>query len=173
MRAARFAVLLIAAAGCNSAPPPEATGGGAAPAASSAEAVPTEHLAPDELVEGTQDAYGIKLPRGMDVTGRLNDRVFATGYFQVHPLVQYFRARLQDGELREGKESATFEHVKVPGKPGVELAIRVTPATTGGMDVTVMDTTKPPAPDLPNEEARWKAVGLTKDGKVLDPKHLD
>jgi hypothetical protein len=28
-------------------------------------------------------------------------------------------------------------------------------------------------PDLPNETERWKAVGLTPNGKVLDPTHLD
>ena len=42
-----------------------------------------------------------------------------------------------------------------------------------GTKVELFDSTPPPLPDLPDEQARWKAVGLTPDGKILDPKHLE
>jgi hypothetical protein len=173
--AAASSVVLLAAvaAACRKAPPQENAAPAAPPPSASVASVPADHLGPDELVEGTQQAFGLTLPKGLVVTGTLTDRVFAKGWFRVHPLVEYFRARLQDGALREGAESATFEHVKVPGKPGLELAIHIEPATTGGTNVIVRDTTPPPVPDLPNEEERWKATGLSKQGKVLDPSHLD
>jgi hypothetical protein len=37
----------------------------------------------------------------------------------------------------------------------------------------VRDITPLPVPDLPNETARWRQVGLTPDGKLADPTHLE
>src|SRR5262249_17095903 len=111
--------------------------------------------------------------RGVLVTSTLPDRVFANGPYRIHALVEYFRARLQEGSVREGAESATFEHVKVPGKPGQELSIVLALAPIGGVNVVVRDTPPPTAPALPDEEARWRATGLTKQGRVIDPTHLE
>jgi hypothetical protein len=159
-------------AACKGSPPTDAApspGTTAAPV----ESVPPDHLGVDELVEGPQDAFGIKLPRGLAVTGSLSDMVFTHGPFGIHPLVGYLRPRLQDGSVREGAESATFEHVKVPGKPGMELGIHIERSPVGGVNVTFRDMTAPPVPDLPDEESRWRAAGLTKQGRVLDPTHLE
>jgi hypothetical protein len=134
--------------------------------------VPVDHLAPGELVEGTEQAFGVKLPRGMRVKAAFIDVVYAQGPVLLHPAVAYFRARLRDGGLHEGDEAATFEHVHVPGKPGIELNVRVEPAP-GGLRVVMRDTTPAPLPALPDDAARRRAVGLTPDGRLLNPTHLD
>jgi hypothetical protein len=135
-------------------------------------AAPVDHLAPGELVEGGQQAFGIPLPRDLRIDESFAQVVYASGRVPVHALVQYFRPRLQDGGLREGASSASFDDVKLRGKPGLRLAIHIT-TIPGGARVEIRDTTPPPAPNLPDESSRWKEVGLTPDGRMADPTHLD
>ncbi len=134
---------------------------------------PVDHLGPNELVESTDRVFGVALPRGLDVEKRYPDYIYATGTMTVHALVLYFRSRLQGGALRESEKVATFEHVTTPGlAPYTELLIHF--ATTGTRtSVELSSTTHPPAPVLPDEAARWRQVGLTPNGKLLDPTHLD
>jgi hypothetical protein len=137
-----------------------------------ASSMPIDHLAPGELVEGGQQAFGLTLPRDVRIEQAFADVVYARGRVPVHALVQYFHARLQEGGMREGERSASFDHVKVRGKPGLELAIHIMDEP-GGTRVEIRDTTPPPAPGLPDEASRWKQVGLTPDGRLADPTHLD
>jgi hypothetical protein len=174
VRAMWIVALVAGAAACRSAP--EAT---PAPAQTDTPLetpppapAPVDHLAPGELVEGSDQAFGLTLPRDLRVEAAFSDVVYASASAAVHPIVAYMRARLREGTLREGDASATFEHVKVPGKPGLELFVRVIrmPGTTR---VEIRDTTPRPAPDLPDEAARWRQVGLTPEGRLLDSTHLD
>jgi hypothetical protein len=134
--------------------------------------LPIDHLAPGELLEGPEQAFGIALPRGIGVDGAFSRVVHASGRGSVSSLTKYFEARLAGGEFRDGPESATFEHVRFPSRPDRELRIHIR-AWGSGVTVEVRDITPPPAPDLPDEAARWRQVGLTPDGKLADPTHLD
>jgi hypothetical protein len=149
--------------------PTQATAGG--PLASAA--VPADHLAPDELVEGTKQAFGVVLPRDLQVDGSFRDVVFASGNVAIHPLVKYLRARVTEGSLREGQEAATFEHVHVPGgKNDLELTVHI--AVVGpSARVELRDTTPKPQPNLPDDAARWRQAGLTPSGKLLDPTRIE
>jgi hypothetical protein len=162
------AAALVAATGCHRASTSDA------PPASSATpvVVPADHLAPGELVPGNEQAFGLTLPRGFHVDGAFADAVFATGYGDVAPVARYFRNRLQDGDLRQGAASATFEHVHAPSDPGRELHVHLETVALK-VRIEVRDTTPPPAPVLPDEKARWRQVGLTPDGRLADPTHLD
>jgi hypothetical protein len=133
---------------------------------------PVDHLAPGELVEGTEQAFGLTLPRDLVITGNFVPVVYASGRLAVHPVVQYLRARLEGGDLHEGQASATFEHVAVRGKPGVELTVHVN-ASVAGVRVEMRNTTPVPAPPMANDAERLKHVGLTPTGRFLDPTHLD
>jgi hypothetical protein len=137
-----------------------------------ASAAPSDHLAPGELREGSQRAFGVALPSALRVKGSFVDVVYAGGPASVHALVQYFRARLEDGTMREGPAAATFEHVKVRGKPGLELLVHIANGADGA-SVEIRDSTPPPAPALPDEPSRWRQVGLTPQGRLADPSHLD
>jgi hypothetical protein len=136
------------------------------------DAGPVDHLATGELIEGTDHAFGLTLPRGLTVTGDFVPVVYASGRLTVHPVVQYLRARLQGGDLREGEASATFEHVTVRGKPGAEYSVHVD-SSIAGVRLEMRDTTPVAAPNLPNDAERLRHVGLTPTGRVLDPTHLD
>ncbi len=166
--------LLALTAGCDRAAPtadaPEP--GGDAASAPAASAAPVDHLAPGELMAGTVDVFGVLLPREMAVTGSFVDVVYARGPAPVHSLAQYFRARLQGGGLHESSATATFDHATVPGRPGMQLFVRVG-VVPGGSSVEIRDATPRPGQVLPDDSARWKAVGLTPQGGLADPTHLD
>ncbi|HEY6462135.1 MAG TPA: hypothetical protein VIY73_18340 [Polyangiaceae bacterium] len=165
--------LALAVAGCAKDAPPDVQASGLPGAPGASSALPADHLAPDELVEGTQKAFGVPLPRGLEIQESFPDVVHATGEMPVHALVTYFRARLQGGSVREGERSATFEHVTAPGAPrDTELMVHV--AVAPGH--TLVDVAATPIRHLtpaPDEASRWRAVGLTPDGKVLDKTHLE
>jgi hypothetical protein len=139
----------------------------------SASVHPTDRLAPDELLEGTETALGVVLPRGTRIDSAFADTVNATVSAKLGPVVGYLRARVREGTFSKGQLTATFEHVKVPARPGRELRIRLTEVGGVGTKIELFDSTPPPLPNLPDEPSRWKAVGLTPDGKILDPKHLE
>lgn len=143
-----------------------------APSSVDAEPTPTDHLSEGELLEGDVRAFDLTLPQGLRLEGSFVDAVFASGPVSVHSLVRYLRPRLAGGDLREGEKSATFEHVQVAKKPGRKLTIHLLTARLETR-LEVRDETPPPAPNLPDEAARWRAVGLTTDGRLIDPTHLD
>jgi hypothetical protein len=179
MRAARLwgaAAAIVGFTGlaaCARAEPPTEQGPAPQVVAAPAPVTPVDHLAPGELVEGTEHAFGLTLPRNLHVDDSFADVIYATGDVGIHPLAKYFRTRLEGGSLREDDTSATFDHVRVPGRPERELHVRIGNAAGGKVRTEIRDSTPPPAPNLPDEAARWRAVGLTPQGKVLDPVHVD
>jgi hypothetical protein len=133
---------------------------------------PPDHLAPGELVEGSERAFGIALPRGMQITQSFVDLVVATGPVSVQALSRYLGARLEGGTLGEGKDSATFEHVAARGQREPELFVEIR-STFGGARLEIHKVTHQQVHLLPDEEARWRQVGLTPQGKVIDPSHAE
>ena len=107
------------------------------------------------------------------VDGAFTDVVYASGPVGVHPLVEYFRAHVTDGSLREGPEAATFEHVHAPGASRDGAPRSASSFTAAESRVDLRDTTPKAAPVLPDESARWRQVGLTPNGRLADPTHLD
>lgn len=151
------------------------TGPGGRPGATAptAAAPPLNHLAPGELVEGTEQAFGLTLPRGVHIESSDRGDVRAVGLVTLHALVKYLRTHVQESDLDEGDQYADLHKVKLHGKPGALYEMHLSPAGFRGTMLLVQDVTPTPAPDLPNDAERWKAVGLTPNGRVLDPTHLD
>jgi hypothetical protein len=169
-------VALVALAGCKQPTPPsdsqQQVDRASASSQTEATPAPVDHLGPGELLEGPVRVFGLPLPRGTTVKGTFVDVAYASGQASVQSFAHYFRVRLQGGTLREGPEIATFEHVKVPGKPGMELSVRIV-AAPDGSSIEIRDSTPPPAPALPDEPSRWRQVGVTPQGRLADPTHLD
>jgi hypothetical protein len=133
---------------------------------------PPDHLGPDELIEGSEQAFGLVLPRGLEVESRNVGTVVASGSMTVRALVKYFQPRLEGGSLREGETVATFEHLKAPGPEDAELAIHIRVAIPRTR-VQIDRIPHPPPSVLPDDSARWRQAGLTPQGKLLDPTHLE
>ena len=175
----RALVLVVGAAvaGCGKSAPSSTARPGAAQVGSAdtaaASDVPVDHLAPGELVEGTEKAFGLTLPRGLTVDQRLPGVVTASGPVGPQPLVTYLRARLEGGAIRQKDGATTFEHVKPAGQaagPALEIYVTRLPAKTLVQLVSAPDV---PPSTLPDEPSRWRAAGLTPQGKVLDPSHTE
>jgi hypothetical protein len=135
-------------------------------------APPVDHLAPGELTEGSQKAFGVPLPRDVQVTQSFVDLVSATGPVSVRSLVRYLSTHLEGGSLREGAEAATFEHVTARGQPELELMVHIG-SVFGGSRIEIHKVPRLPAAVLPDEESRWRQVGLTPQGRVIDPTHFE
>jgi hypothetical protein len=185
MRGGALLALLALTSACGRVPEEEAVQQ-AAPAVAPAPSASTTHgpdqLAPGELVEGGEKAFGIVLPRDLRVEETFADVVYASGPVGIHALVQYFSARVTEGGVREGPDAATFEHVHARGGASPpnhptdhvdrDLTLRIL-RQGGGVRVELRDTTPPVIPVLPDEAQRWKQVGLTPEGRIADPTHLD
>jgi hypothetical protein len=144
----------------------------------SVSAKPVDHLAPKELLEGDAKAFGIVLPRGVRLDQSFADVAYASGPVDTQAAVQYIRAHVREGKMIQpdfaGDGKTTFDHVKVPAMPDKQLVVSVKPAkgAVGMTQIEVRDVTPTKAPELPDEAARWRAAGLTPEGRVLDPTKL-
>ncbi len=135
--------------------------------------VAPDELAPGELPEGTDHAFGLTLPRGTRVEQSFSDSLYARVSSPSEAVANYVRARVKDGTVTAGAIGTVFDGVRAPADPARVLHIRVIRfPTLQGCRLEVRDVTPVPAPNLPDEAARWKSVGLTPDGKLADPKHL-
>jgi hypothetical protein len=146
---------------------------GEAPASAAAsEAKPVDHLAPGELAEGTERAFGLTLPRGVHVDAEFSDQAWAHGDVAYGPLVDYVRTRVRGGSLMKRDDGAYFQKVTLPDNPKRTLSIRVQPHGAGGASIALADETPSEVPPSTTPEEELRQVGLTKDGKLLDPKNL-
>ncbi|HEY1958974.1 MAG TPA: hypothetical protein VGH28_25350 [Polyangiaceae bacterium] len=151
---------------------------GAASAHPSASAVPVDHLASGELLEGSAKAFGLVLPRRMKIDAAFADVVYASGPVESESLVRYVRARVREGKLVRpdfaGDGRTTFDHVKVPAMPDKEFVVTVGPAlgAIASSSLEIRDVTPQKGPSLPDETARWRNAGLAPNGAVADPTHL-
>ena len=68
---------------------------------------------------------------------------------------------------------ATFDQCDVPGQPGLRVKIVAAFASRAGNTTVEIRNVTPPVDNLPKDDsARWRAAGMTPDGRPLDPKQL-
>lgn len=135
-------------------------------------APPPDHLGEGELLEGTEKVFGLTLPRDVKVDSRFIDLAYASGPPRPDAVANYIRGRVRFGTVHIGAANTLFEKVQLPDAPGREISIRVSAGDSGrGCSIELRDVT-PPKPLEGSEADKWRAVGLTPDGKLLDPQHL-
>ncbi len=177
-RLRRAGVLLVLGLSVGACKNDDVTVVGAASAQPAASAVPVDHLAKGELLEGSAKAFGLVLPRGVRIDAAFSDVVYASGPVDDEAAVKYVRARVREGKLVRpdfaGDGRTTFDHVKIPAMPDKEFVVRVGPAVgaVAATKIEIRDVTPVKAPNLPDDGARWRNAGLTPTGAVADPTHL-
>ncbi len=140
------------------------------------EEAPPDRLAPGELVEGPEKAFGLPLPRASHVSARFQTSVDITSTATPEQLANFVRARVKDGKVTQGTSSTRLDDVIPRDDKNRRLSIDVRALRTGNgnrSEMVVRDTTPPPGDPSLNEEQRWKKAGLTPDGKLLDPKRVE
>ena len=162
------AVATCAVGGCKDKPPPTTIDAAAPP--------PPDHLAPGELAEGKQKAFGLTLPGELTIAREGQWMVNATSQTaRPEQVANYFRARVVDGNVAVGAVDTKFVRVHAKGEPKRDLTIEVRPGLPGyaACEVLIRDVTPPPTEPGLTDEERKKRAGLGPDGKLLDPKHLE
>jgi hypothetical protein len=155
--------------GCHRHPP----GQTAAPTPSASSAVTPDRLQPGELLEGPDHAFALKLPRGIRVEESFAAVVFARGQLKAADVANYIRARVTGGAISVGASATVFDRVFAPGEPARPLTIQVESLPhEEGTRVEVRDMTPPPGMPNATDEEKWKAVGMSPNGKILDPTKL-
>jgi hypothetical protein len=142
----------------------------AAPAPSAAA---RDKLGPDELIDGPLHAFELKLPAGMVIREAFTTVVYAWGPIDPMKLANYLRGQVKGGTISVGAAATVFEQVTVPANAGRLLRVRVESAGQGrASQLEVRDITPPRQAPAADDAERWKRVGMSPDGKLLDPSHL-
>jgi len=161
--------LLGSTAACKRTPPAVTTA-----VASASAALPLDHLAPDELAPGKVEVYGFPVPRGMEVDSRIADRAYVSGRVSPEALANYVREQVIVSHVEIGAARTVFPMARIKAGPKDRLfTLEVLP--DGPRTRLVIKDTTPPPPPLPGltDAERWRAAGLTPDGRPLDPKKLE
>lgn len=169
-----LAALLLASAACrrDRGEPPSAA---EVDAVATATRPPIDRLGPLELAEGSEDAFGLRLPRELRVTRRFPAAVHArSSTVTAAALSAYVRARVGEGTVLERDGMTRFENVRASRAPARLLRVEVRPTDVDSSDrveLLVQDVTPPPPP-VGDPAERMRSIGLTPDGKLADPDHL-
>jgi hypothetical protein len=135
------------------------------PPASASTAQPDTTL-PGEIAEGAEQAFGLPLPRDMQVTARLKDAVYANGKLPFEPLANYVRDRVLAERVDTGPNKTVFVNAAVKSSPTKLVDVEVV-SRHGSVQMVVRDRHRPPPEPGLSEEERWKRAGLTPKGKVI------
>jgi hypothetical protein len=161
---------LAALPGCRRKAQEDPNASASQPAVASAP-TPVDRTAPNEVAEGTDDAFGLKLPRYMRITARFSDSLFAEGPLAPERVANYVRQRVSAKHVDTGPAKTVFTGAEPKGQPGKALRVEVL-ARPGSTQIMVRDETQaPPDPNMTPED-HMRAVGLKPDGTPLDPTHL-
>jgi hypothetical protein len=145
-----------------------------ATAPSASAAPPLDHLAPDELAPGKVEVYGFPVPRGMEVESHLADRAYVSGRVSPEALANYVREQVVVSHVEIGAARTVFPMARIKaGPPDRVFTLEVLP--DGPKTRLVIKDTTPPPPPPPGltDAERWRAAGLTPDGRPLDPQKLE
>ena len=132
----------------------------------SAAPVPVDHLLPGELAEGSENAYGLVLPRGFVVDQRFEDAIHASGHGSPEHVSAFVRRRLVVSTVEVGPARTIFASAR--SKTGVAITVEITDRDNR-VELVVRDLTPPPVVPGLSEEERWRRTGLRPNGQPLDP----
>ncbi|MBL8611515.1 MAG: hypothetical protein JNL38_29490 [Myxococcales bacterium] len=139
--------------------------------------LPQDAVGKGQLIEGKEEAYGVRLPYEWSISSKMQNGVVAVGPGKPEDVANYVRARVQAKTVNVGASSTRFVKVTVRSLPNRELAIGVEPDPRGGARSRIVIEDVTPPPDPPPEKrdpaARMESVGLTPNGRVLNPSRLE
>lgn len=133
---------------------------------------PADQLAPGELAQGKENAFGFALPRRMQIEARFGDAVFASGQIPPEQVANYVRKYTIADGIETGPAKTIFAKVTLKEAPATSLRIEVI-AQGSITKLVVRNETRAPAKEGLSEEERWKELGLSPRGDVLDPTQLE
>ena len=145
----------------------DAPAGSAPPAPASPDRLP-----PGKLLEGTERAFSLPLPKALRIDASFPSEIHAAGRVNPTDLAEFVQARVVVRHVEMIGERIVFPLVKVRGGDDKVLRIEI---FRRGVDtwLRVSDETPRPGPQGLSEEDRWKRTGLTPDGQLIDQQNLE
>ncbi len=137
---------------------------------------PPDHLVAGEAVEGKEQAFGLPLPRLARIAAHFEGTIDVYSALSPEDLVNFVRVRVKDGKVTPGSSSTILEDVAPLANPQRRVSVEVR-AFRGDdsavrSEMVVRDRTPVAAEPGLTDDQRWKKAGITSDGKVADPRHL-
>lgn len=167
-----LALLALVGVACSSKHPPSKPQA-SAPSAS-ARPLPVDHLLPDELAPSKIEVYGFPVPVGMNVENRLLDRAYISGHVSPEALANYVREQVVVSHVEIGAAMTVFPAARIKaGAADKVYSLEVLPDGPRTR-LVIKDVTPIPAPPPGMTDAeRWRAAGLSPDGRPLDLRKLE
>lgn len=139
-------------------------------------ASPGDRLAPGEAAPGQESVHGLMLPRGGKVERTFGKSSYAYVPLSPESVANYIRTQTDDTEAVVGPTGTVFPKLHVRGAPTDHwLRVEISAADRNDATNLVIDRVdeKPKPPPGKTNAELMKEVGLTPDGKILDPKHIE
>ncbi len=133
-------------------------------------AVPVDQLAPGELIEGPDTALGLPLPRGSILELKTQDAVIAYLDAPGPAIDAFVKARAVGARATTTEGVLALSSIPSPADKTrlIEIKVRRVPRERASR-IEVRDVTPAPKKNLPNDEARFREVGLDMHGHLIDP----
>jgi hypothetical protein len=166
------AALAFAVAGCSN---KNKLDDAPAPAAASATAVslPLDHVPNGALAEGTDSAYGVKVPFGFHISSRFEKEITLIGDVAPEKADAYIAAHVGGGKKFDYNGTTSYRGVRAPSAPDTPLDIDVSHYRFGSM-IRIRDATPmPPPPTGMAPEDIMKGAGFDKNGKLLNRSKME
>ena len=128
---------------------------------------PPDGVAEGELDAGPDRAFGFVLPRGMRITARMNDTVYATGRLGFAATKRYLREQVIDAKAVETATRLSLDNATVAHSPKHKVMLVVS-MKSGKVELMIRDRRRKEAEPGLSEEERWRRAGLTTDGQVVE-----
>jgi len=121
--------------------------------------------------------HELLLPRGAKIERRFGNSTYVHVPHSPEATANWIRRYSDDADGVVGPNGTVFAAVHVKGAArSYHLRIEITGAAaseSSAMVVDYVDDTKPTLPPTLSNEELMKKAGLTPDGKILDPKHIE
>lgn len=163
--------LALSLAGCKTEappPPPATTAKTAAPAPTAA----ADRVDPNEVPEGTEKAFGLPIPRAMQIESRFPDAVRAHGPVPLDAVANYVRARVIADRVETGPAKTVFSGATLKVSPEKMLRVEVV-AFGDRTELIVRDITRPAARDVVKPTDPWNRPGFDPGDRKADPKRFE
>lgn len=138
---------------------------------------PADRLAPGESALSREKAFALPLPLGAKVISGYGGVVYVATQMSPEELSNFVRKRVTGGKITAGTSTTNFEGVTVAADPKRLLDIQVRSGRyvdNVRSELLIRDVTPArEATELKTDEERWRAAGLTQDGRVLHPETME
>lgn len=143
-------------------PPPEPAGASVEP----------DRLPPGQLLEGDEKVFDLALPVGSTIEAVFQGSASVFGSYAPEDLAAYLKPRLRSSHVEMAGDKIVFPKAEVRGREGRIFRVEIG-SFRGGTQLRLRDITPARAEPGLTEEERWRQVGMTPDGRLIDQNSME